>query len=588
MEIQPPVGSRMLRYLRTRERQQFYNGVANLAKIAWKRPYTTPVLFLVIKNYADRFGIVDYFNGIIEWDEKQWKISPGILALSLIYVSFMVEDGRIPLYKIPEHFRSLDLFLLFGQPLRAEDFNDDLYGNLLDRLGKIGCLDVLRGITDQVYQIFNMPQSSDLNSDTTSHVMYGKYSECDEKDFTGLVITPGHSKAHRPDLKQIKTGLIVDGNGVVRLVEVLDGNESDSTWNLMTIEALRIQLGDKTGTHILIADSKFVNIINLREVNKSGEPLKFISLIPANFYYKISTTVRAQAYETGGWVALGTCCQNTKAKDRATYAVQSFENVIEGVPYRLLVIKTTSVDIRIQHKLDTEQADVNGMAVDTFSEPFACRADAEDATIKFQKKTKKVCFKAILQIVPIDEEKKYPGRKPKIPRVPEVITRYKVEVLGVDPDVPRIEQFKRSEESFVLITNVPQTELSDRDVLRKYKRQFVVERSFSSLKRPMMVHTLFLKKPVRVKGLLSLVYVALLFQSIMQAIARHRAKLVGELPKIRYAKRKLDEPTYDLLTYLLAPFEVWSLEYSRAVSCLVPEMEKHLNRLLYLVDAEAC
>ena len=158
----------------------------------------------------------------------------------------------------------------------------------------------------------------------------------------------------------------------------------------------------------------------------------------------------------------------------------------------------------------------------------------------------------------------------------------------MDPDVPRIEQFKRSEESFVLITNVPQTELSDRDVLRKYKRQFIVERSFSSLKRPMMVHTLFLKKPVRVKGLLSLVYVALFFQSIMQAIARHRAKLVGELPKIRYAKRKLDEPTYDLLTYLLAPFEVWSLEYSRAVSCLVPEMEKHLNLLLYLVDAEAC
>jgi len=87
---------------------------------------------------------------------------------------------------------------------------------------------------------------------------------------------------------------------------------------------------------------------------------------------------------------------------------------------------------------------------------------------------------------------------------------------------------------------------------------------------------------------MALVYVALLFQSIMQAMARHRVKVLGELPKIKYAKRKLDEPTYDLLTYLLTPFEVLSSEESMEVSCLVPELEEHLNLLLYLVDAENC
>jgi len=57
--------------LRCRQGQQFYKGVAELAKLAWTRPYATPLLFLVIKHYADRFGVVDYFNRIIEWDEKQ-------------------------------------------------------------------------------------------------------------------------------------------------------------------------------------------------------------------------------------------------------------------------------------------------------------------------------------------------------------------------------------------------------------------------------------------------------------------------------------------------------------------------------------
>ncbi len=152
MEIQSPVGSHMLKWLKPRNRkgQQFYNGVAKLAKLVRKRPYSTPVLFLVIKHYADRFGIVDYFNRIIDWDEKQWKISPGILVLSIIYLCFLSEEGRIPLYKIPDHLRGLDLTLLFGQPFHPEDFNDDLYATFLERLGEIGSLDILGRIADQV------------------------------------------------------------------------------------------------------------------------------------------------------------------------------------------------------------------------------------------------------------------------------------------------------------------------------------------------------------------------------------------------------------------------------------------------------
>jgi len=80
----------------------------------------------------------------------------------------------------------------------------------------------------------------------------------------------------------------------------------------------------------------------------------------------------------------------------------------------------------------------------------------------------------------------------------------------------------------------------------------------------------------------------MLFLSVMVAMTRQRVKLIGELPKIQYANRTLEDPTYDLLTFLLAPFEVWSMESSRSIRCLVPEMEDYLNLLLYLVDAEAC
>jgi len=165
---------------------------------------------------------------------------------------------------------------------------------------------------------------------------------------------------------------------------------------------------------------------------------------------------------------------------------------------------------------------------------------------------------------------------------------FKVRIREVIPEQDRIEQYRQREESFVLITNVPETDLNDGEVLRKYKGQGVVERSFSRLKRPMMVDTLFFKIPEQIEALMSLVYIALLFQSIIQAMARYRAKKNRNLPKNAYAKRKLKNPTYDLIIYLFDPFDIITTEESREISSLVPEMECHLNLLLHLADAENC
>ena len=86
MESDEFAGSCMHKWLRHRYRegQRFYNGVKNLEKESKKRPYFTPLLFLVIKHYAERFNLVEYINSRIEWDKSQWKISPGILGLTLV------------------------------------------------------------------------------------------------------------------------------------------------------------------------------------------------------------------------------------------------------------------------------------------------------------------------------------------------------------------------------------------------------------------------------------------------------------------------------------------------------------------------
>lgn len=250
--------------------------------------------------------------------------------------------------------------------------------------------------------------------------------------------------------------------------------------------------------------------------------MKFISLVPSNFYKKISSTIRKMAYAGDSWEDLGKCCENTKAKDRATYEICGFNELIEGNEYRLLAVKSTSTTHDVENKLEIEKNDLIKLANSAFPEDFKCEPDAQAAIKKFQSSKKTSLFRVIFEVVSVEEEKKYPGRKPKNPRPVEMITVFKVQIQEIVPDTERIEQFRQKEGSFVLITNVPETELNNGEVLRKYKSQGVVERSFSRLKRPMMVDTMFLKKPGRVEALMSLVYIALLFQSIMQAMAGFR------------------------------------------------------------------
>src|SRR4030095_16660096 len=57
---------------------------------------------------------------------------------------------------------------------------------------------------------------------------------------------------------------------------------------------------------------------------------------------------------------------------------------------------------------------------------------------------------------------------------------------------------------FVLLTNVPTAgEMADtaRDVLRAYKEQHGIEQNFGFLKDPLIVNSLFLKKPERIEAL---------------------------------------------------------------------------------------
>jgi transposase len=589
MNQNAPATPKELRELnpRFRKGQKFNNDLKEIIKTSQKRSgYFTPLIFLLVKHYAARFHLVDFINKKVRWDKTQWNVSPGTLAICLIYMMFIFDKGRIPLYKISESLLDLDLNLLFEESVQLTDFTSHAFATLLDRLHEAGCQDIFTSISLQVYELFGLPRSYILHSDTTSHVLYGIYAMCDKEAHKGLTAAQGHSKAHRPDLKQVKTGMIIDGNGIVFDAKSLDGNMSDSTWNTEAIQRLKELLGDQLSGYIYIADSKLVNLKNFKEMTSSATPLWFISLIPENFNKKSSSRFRDLAYREDAWNELGACCENTNGKNRATYAVQEFSEMIDGYPYRILIYRTNQSDKKTEKRLKTERDDLLTQATEKFKETYACDADALKDIRVFLKEKNRGRYQVLLESIAETNIKTPVGRPPKNPRPQESTTVFRVKVIDVVPVNERILKYRQEAESFALITNVSADKLVNREVLLRYKGQWKVENLFSRLKRPMLINTLFLKNTDRIEALMMLAYIAALFQAVMQAMARHRAQNFFELPKIRYAKRSMDNPTYGLLEWMFKPFVVISEDDSKKLTHSVNELGAYRKFLLYLVDCE--
>jgi len=103
---------------------------------------------------------------------------------------------------------------------------------------------------------------------------------------------------------------------------------------------------------------------------------------------------------------------------------------------------------------------------------------------------------------------------------------------------------------FVMITNVPQKGEGSYDskaILKTYKDQYGIEQNFGFLKDPVIVNSIFLKKPERIEVLglvllLSLLVWRLIEREMRQYIEREKRDLPG------WKKRRTTRPTTFMLT----------------------------------------
>ena len=472
----------------------------------------------VVAAFCRRIGLVDAVNTAVP---TEMDVDVGTV------VQLMVLDtlsGRSPLYRLERFAESVDTGLLLGKDIPAGAFNDTTLGRALDAIYEAGTEQLFSQIAFQAARTF--PADMDMchvHFDTTSVSVWGDYPMCNEEEGQ-LQVTNGHSKDHRPDLKQFLIEMLCVHRNIPIVGGCENGNASDKTINNVMLTKLSKHMakhGLAEGAFVYIADSAMVTPKNLEAV---GDNL-FISRLP--FSYKEADRVVVEAVRKGEWTEVETGVKSSGNRKAAKYRVCEMTIILEENSYRAIVVHSDAHDKRRQKRLARKLAEsrkkAEGVLKKAEKVEYFCREDAEAAAGKLcnEKTLYHSCECNVMDKVTYAR-----GRPPKNGERRASKIRYILEGHVVERS-DEIEQMREVAGCFVLLTNAPtegEMAHSPADVLAAYKDQHGIERNFGFLKDPLFVNDMFVKRPDRIEVLGFILLTSLLVWNLMEHVMREHLK----------------------------------------------------------------
>jgi transposase len=365
-----------------------------------------------------------------------------------------------------------------------------------------------------------------VHFDTTSVSVYGDYlpPEDQQESEVPFTITHGYSKAKRPDLKQFVFATLCVDRAVPIWGTPEDGNASDKTVNntlLSTIATFLGKHGVAPGAYIYVADAALVTADNLAAL---GDTL-FITRLPAA--YNECGRLIAEAVAHNAWEDIGVLAHTkpTKHRPATAYKASEGEVTLYGTAYRAVVVHSSAQDKRRQQRLARDiQASYSTMQTTVRTaeqQEYFCRADADGAAAQFRA----VHTPYHLIDVTVEERPVYGRGRPSPHKArPVTAMRYRLKTtIRLHPE--HIGRMEEAAGCFVLLTHVPTAgplAHSARAILTVDKEQHGTEQNYGFLKDPVIVNSLFLKKPERIEALGLVLLLALLIWRLMaRAMRRH-------------------------------------------------------------------
>jgi transposase len=404
-----------------------------------------------------------------------------------------------PIYLSHHFFENKALAVLFGKGVKHEHFNDDALGRTLDAIYAYGVTELFAEIANEIAQEF-MPATKRqiLHLDTTSLKLSGDYdvnAECEEDKNQPPRPMHGHSKDHRPDLKQVMLSLTVTGPANLPLwIEGLNGNSQDKTnfhQTLARIEQFRAAL-EKSPDILVIADSALY--VHDKLINTF---YTWLTRVPESV--KVAKQLVISEDEIFSWQTLGNGYKGAWLGQEDRGMRQHW-----GLIYSEQANKRET--ITLNRRIEKAQLTAEKEARKLKSEPFTCEKDAQRAAIAFEKKLK--YHKVDYHLIPI---KKFTGRgRPKAGEQPSIV-HYELHIT-LEPCEEKQRPSRNKLGRFILSTNDLNNEDMDlATLLASYKEQQGVERGFRFIKDPQFhLNSIFLKKPERINALMMIMTLCLM------------------------------------------------------------------------------
>lgn len=427
--------------------------------------------------------------------------------------------SREPLYGIAEWAAGFVPELLDLHEDQLKSLNDDRVGRALDRLFDASLPELAMRVTRRVVREFDI-ELTELHNDSTTVSFYGAYDEFEEpvtrRGKETVAMRQGHSKDHRPDLKQLLYILTVsDDGGVPVYFTAEDGDRHDDQTHIATWNLLRELTG--RSDFLYVADCKLASTENLRHIGHCGG--RFITVLPKN--RKEHRRMRAILQEDPlrlDWKLL------YEIHDDEGHLKQRFktlrEEQVTSEGYRLLWIHSfTKAETDNKSRVKAIQKSVADLEklrarlrAPRSRMRLRHRVEEEVAKILHARKTESLLRVEILCEEEVTLKQRSPGRRgPDTLYSREVKHRFD---LSWEVNHEAVERATRCDGVFPLLTN--SAELGAEEVLRAYKRQPIIEKRFSQLKTDFVVAPVYLKEVSRIEALLCVYFMVLVLQTLLE------------------------------------------------------------------------
>ncbi|MEA3346103.1 MAG: IS1634 family transposase, partial [Chloroflexota bacterium] len=177
----------------------------------------------IVAGVCHEIGLIEQVDVCIGPTKRKVSVGEAVQAMVINALGFV---GR-PLYLTPEFFSNKPVDRLIREGLEAEDLNDDSLGRALDHLYGSGVTEVFGQVASYALKVYGIAHRF-YHLDSATFSLHGEYEGDNEPE--AITITHGHSRDHRPDLKQAVLSLICSYRSRLPVcLEALSGNEADKT-----------------------------------------------------------------------------------------------------------------------------------------------------------------------------------------------------------------------------------------------------------------------------------------------------------------------------------------------------------------------